>query len=155
MEVRGSCRRFSFLLTPDSGAVGIEMAAELKLIYPDLKVTLIHSREKLLSSEPLPDEFKDRALAVLKEGGVEVIMGRRVTETTAVDADHFKLTLSDGTQIVAGQVVNAISRSVPTSSFLPSAILDSTGHVKVQPWYVHTYDASVLSGRSKLINVAV
>jgi len=39
------------------GAVGVEIATELKVVMPDLKVTLVHSRNRLLSSEPLPDEF--------------------------------------------------------------------------------------------------
>ncbi|KAK0653389.1 hypothetical protein DIS24_g6132 [Lasiodiplodia hormozganensis] len=120
------------------GAVGIEMAAELKLVYPTLKVTLVHSRDKLLSSEPLPDDFKDRALAVLRESGVETVLGSRVLETTPVNAEdgsssHFKLSLSDGSSMIAGQVINAISKSVPTSSYLPKAVLDDEGYVKVQP----------------------
>ncbi|KAH7036314.1 pyridine nucleotide-disulfide oxidoreductase AMID-like protein [Macrophomina phaseolina] len=119
------------------GAVGIEMAAELKLIYPSLRVTLIHSRDKLLSSEPLPDDFKDRTLAVLHETGVETIMGRRVLETTPATSEDgspiYKLTLSDGSQVTTGQVVNALSKSIPTSSYLPKAILDEEGYVKVQP----------------------
>lgn len=117
------------------------MAAELKLVYPTLKVTLVHSRDKLLSSEPLPDDFKDRALAVLRESGVETVLGSRVLETTPVNAEdgsssHFKLTLSDGSSMIAGQVINAISKSVPTSSYLPKAVLDDEGYVKVQPSYV-------------------
>lgn len=116
------------------------MAAELKLVYPTLKVTLVHSREKLLSSEPLPDDFKDRALAVLREAGVETVLGRRVLETTPVNAEdgtsHFKLSLSDGSSMITGQVINAISKSVPTSSYLPKAVLDDEGYVKVQPSYV-------------------
>ncbi|EOD50006.1 putative pyridine nucleotide-disulfide protein [Neofusicoccum parvum UCRNP2] len=112
------------------GAVGIEMAAELKLVYPAQKVTLVHSRDKLLSSEPLPDDFKDRALAVLHEAGVETVLGRRVT-ATAETPSGFDLTLSDGSHLATGQVINAISKSVPTSSYLPPAILDPDGYVKV------------------------
>ncbi|EKG15697.1 hypothetical protein MPH_07132 [Macrophomina phaseolina MS6] len=133
-----ACERASSFLTPShTGAVGIEMAAELKLIYPSLRVTLIHSRDKLLSSEPLPDDFKDRTLAVLHETGVETIMGRRVLETTPATSEDgspiYKLTLSDGSQVTTGQVVNALSKSIPTSSYLPKAILDEEGYVKVQP----------------------
>ncbi|KAL1627092.1 hypothetical protein SLS54_002631 [Diplodia seriata] len=76
---------------------------------------------------------EDRALAVLREAGVETILGRRVLDTVPVDgASHVKLSLSDGSTLIAGQVVNAISKSVPTSSFLPKDILDDEGYVKVQ-----------------------
>ena len=117
------------------GAVGIEMASEIKTIEPWQKVTLVHSRDKLLSAEPLPDDFKDRSLETLKETGVEVILGQRVTETTAVQSDgeptSWNLTLSSGQHITAGHVITAISRSTPTSSYLPPAALDKDGYVKI------------------------
>ncbi|KAI1622670.1 pyridine nucleotide-disulfide oxidoreductase AMID-like protein [Exophiala viscosa] len=119
------------------GAVGIEMAAELKMVLPSQKVTLIHSRDKLCSSEPLPDEFKDRCLLTLREGGVETIMGQRVTETkTSQSPDGettWELTLADGSRIRASHVIYAISRSVPSTTYLPASALDEEGYVKVTP----------------------
>ncbi|KAF4307758.1 putative apoptosis inducing [Botryosphaeria dothidea] len=119
------------------GAVGIEMAAELKVVYPQLKVTLVHSRYRLLSSEPLPDAFKDRVVEVVRESGVETVLGKRVVETNLVAAadgsSHIQLTLSDGSHLTTGHVINAISKSVPTSSYLPKAVLDEEGYVKVHP----------------------
>lgn len=111
------------------------MASEIKAIEPWQKVTLVHSRDKLLSAEPLPDDFKERSLEVLEEAGVNVILGQRVTDTTAVQSDDgstfWELTLSGGQQIVAGHVITAVSRSTPTSSYLPSAALDKDGYVKI------------------------
>lgn len=112
------------------------MAAELKLVQPDRKVTLIHSRSKLLSSENLPDDFKDRALLLLQEAGVETIMGARVMNVSAVEegeASPVVLTLSDGRKIKVGFVINAVSKFTPTSSYLPSAALDKEGYVKITP----------------------
>lgn len=115
------------------------MASEIKTIEPWQKVTLVHSRDKLLSAEPLPDDFKERSLEILKETGVEVILGQRVTETTAVQLDgkstSWNLTLSSGQQITAGHVITAISRSTPTSGYLPSAALDEDGYVKIDTSY--------------------
>lgn len=111
------------------------MASEIKTIEPWQKVTLVHSRDKLLSAEPLPDDFKERSLEVLKEAGVNVILGQRVTDTTAVQSDNgfisWELALSGGQQIVAGHVIMAISRSSPTSAYLSSAALDKDGYVKI------------------------
>lgn len=122
------------------GAVGVEMAAELKVLDPKQKVTLVHSRERLLSAEPLPDDFKERVASVLRETGVEVIVGRRVIETTAVDTEGAKrtwqLTLSDGTQLKTGHVMNAVSKCIPTSSYLPKDALTQDGYVDIQPTYV-------------------
>jgi pyruvate/2-oxoglutarate dehydrogenase complex dihydrolipoamide dehydrogenase (E3) component len=113
------------------------MAAELKMLEPQQKVTLIHSRDRLLSSEPLPDDFAERACSILREGGVEVILGQRVMDTTAVDADGdqrmWRLTLGDGRQITTGHVLSAISRCIPTSTYLPPQTLNEEGYVKVHP----------------------
>ena len=115
------------------GAVGIEMAAELKAVEPDIKVTLIHSRDHLLSSEPLPDDFKVENLSVLHEQGVETIMGRRVKSTSGKDSEgNIILTLSDDSTVVASHVINAISKSALTTSYLPSSVLDEQGYVKIR-----------------------
>lgn len=117
------------------GAVGVEMAAEAKLCHPHTRVTLVHSRSKLLSSEPLPDEVKDLALEALRDAGVEVLLSERVTSTTASIGPDGRpmqtLTLQDGSHLVASQVISAISQSVPTTSYLPKSALDSEGFVKI------------------------
>lgn len=111
------------------------MAAELKILHPEQKVTLIHSRKRLLSSEPLPDEFAERVESILRETGVEIILGQRVVGTTAVDTKNetriWKLTLSDGQQLQTGHVLNAVSQSIPTSTYLPREALDEEGFIKV------------------------
>ncbi|KAE8151754.1 putative apoptosis inducing factor [Aspergillus avenaceus] len=118
------------------GAVGVEMAAELKVLDPQRKITLVHSRDRLLSAEPLPDDFKERVYSVLKETGVEVILGQRVIDTTAVntDAEHraWDLTLANGTKLRAGHVMSAISKCEPTSSYLPQDALNQEGFVKIR-----------------------
>jgi thioredoxin reductase len=111
------------------------MAAELKLVEPSLTVKLIHSRESLLSSEPLPDDFKHRTAAVVRDGGVDLILGHRVNEIIRVNKEDekplFKLKLSDGTEIRAGHVISAISHGVPSTTFLPAGSLDKDGYVNV------------------------
>jgi NADH dehydrogenase FAD-containing subunit len=81
------------------------MAAELKLVHPSKSVMLIHSHEKLLSAEPLPEDLKDKTLELLEEGGVEVLLGQRVTsakEIKSVDGGKvYKVALGDGTELSA------------------------------------------------------
>jgi NADH dehydrogenase FAD-containing subunit len=119
------------------GAVGIEMAAEIKAVEPTQKVTLIHSRDKLLSAEPLPENFKERVAAVVKDSGVEVILNDRVTDVKPVDSldgsPLFNLTLQDGTKMIAGHVIWAISHSIPSTTYLPPSCLDDNKYVKVVP----------------------
>lgn len=118
------------------------MAAELKEKDPQRKVTLIHSRDRLLSAEPLPDDFKDRVCSILRDDGVTVILGQRVVDHQAIetcqDKHTWHLTLADNTQITAGHIMSAISKCVPTSSYLPQEALDHEGYVKIHPSYVFT-----------------
>ncbi|KAJ2081772.1 hypothetical protein H4R24_002097 [Coemansia sp. RSA 988] len=68
------------------GAVGTEMAAELKSGYPDKDVVLIHSRD-LPVQGPFMDEFRQEVVKVLHKIGVKTIFGERVTEESAVKDD--------------------------------------------------------------------
>ena len=80
------------------------------MVQPEAKVTLIHSRQQLLSSEDLPDEFKEKTLEMLKESGVEVVMGARVQDTVRGDESapaKYTLKLSDGRELAADHVINA------------------------------------------------
>ena len=62
--------------------MGKESVGEPKLTHPGKPVTLIHSRSSLPPPEPLPEEFKAKALELLEEMGVEVLLNMRV-ETEA------------------------------------------------------------------------
>jgi NADH dehydrogenase FAD-containing subunit len=107
------------------------MAAETKMVYPDIKVTLVHSREHLLSSEPLPKDFADETLRILRENDVEVVLGKRVLDIGS--GDRKRLKLSDGSSIDASHVISAISRPLSTSRYLPAKALDEEKQVKVTP----------------------
>jgi NADH dehydrogenase FAD-containing subunit len=120
------------------GAVGVEMAAELKMVQPNTKVTLIHSRDKLLSAEPLPDEFKSAIEPLVHEAGVDnLLLNTRVTSIDPLpcsSSDNAKLlTLSNGTTQTASHVISAISHPTPTTTYLPSSALDAEGYVRIAP----------------------
>nr|WIL77448.1 ccp10 [Clonostachys rosea] len=118
------------------GAVGIEMAAELKMIKPDVKVTLVHSRAKLLSAEALSDECKDKALELVLEAGVETLLEHRLSSSNKVEnpdgTSKYEIEFTNGHKMVASQVVMAISKSVPATGYLPASALNSEGYVKIE-----------------------
>ncbi|KAK8022072.1 hypothetical protein PG993_012839 [Apiospora rasikravindrae] len=125
--VRGSAHP---VLVVGGGAVGIEMAAELKMVAPDVRVTLAHSRAKLLSAEPLPDEVKDRALELVHEAGVETLMGHRLLSALPLKPEGesgYEVEFTNGHKMTASVVVEAISRSVPSTEYLPKAALAEGG----------------------------
>ncbi|KAK8108487.1 hypothetical protein PG984_014288 [Apiospora sp. TS-2023a] len=133
--VRGS--RYPVLVV-GGGAVGIEMAAELKMVAPDVQVTLAHSRDKLLSAEPLPDDVKDRALELVREAGVETLMGHRLLSSLPLKPEGgdsgYEVEFTNGHKMTASVVIEAISRSVPSTDYLPAAALaDDTQLVNIRP----------------------
>ena len=112
------------------------MAAELKLIHPHLNVTLAHSRDKLLSSESLPDDVKDRSLELLREAEVDVLMSHRLDRTVEIKDDQgktcFRVHFTNGHSMLADQVVMAVSKPVPTTTYLPSSALNEEGYVEIR-----------------------
>lgn len=118
-----------------TGAVGIEMAAELKLVEPHINVTLVHSRDQLLSAEPLPEETRVRALELVREANVDVLMSHRLTtihaDETSEKGKRFTLTFDNGNSMQASEVIMAVSKSIPATTFLPKETLDEDGYAKV------------------------
>ncbi|KAM7210648.1 apoptosis-inducing factor 2 [Rhypophila decipiens] len=118
------------------GAVGVEIASELKHLHPETKVTLVQSRDKLLSAEPLPEEFKDIALDLVRETGVNVLLSHRLDRTDEArdddGVDCYKVHFTNGHTMLADQVVMAVSKSVPSTDFLPQFALDEEGYVLVE-----------------------
>lgn len=119
------------------GVVGLEMASELKLLNKDAKITLAHSRQNLLSSEPLPDETKEEALELLREAGVTVLLNHSLdstdVHTTTQGNCDITVKFTNGHKMLASMVFVAISRSNPSTDYLPYSAVDSNGYVKVQP----------------------
>ncbi|KAK8140725.1 hypothetical protein G3M48_002341, partial [Beauveria asiatica] len=125
------------VLVVGGGAVGIEMAAELKLCMPHIKVALAHSRDKLLSSEGLSDECKDVSLDLLKDAGVEVLLNHRLESSDKVDSadgePKYLARFTNGSTMEASVVIVGVSQSVPATEFYPAAALDADGKVKIRP----------------------
>ncbi|KAJ5108241.1 hypothetical protein N7456_004916 [Penicillium angulare] len=117
------------------GAVGVEFAGKIRAHHPETPVTLVHSRDQLLSKEPLPEEFKLRTLQLLRQQGVNVILNQRADVEELPDGTHH-VKFNDGDRLHTSMVIMAMASSTPSSQFLPSSVLDSTGSIKVDSKYV-------------------
>ena|ERR1700722_16884678 len=109
------------------------MAAYAKVQFPHCNVALIHSRDTLLSSEPLPDEFKAKALDLLLEAGVEVILDQRVLKES--DAGSKKsLHLSGGQVIECDKVIYSAVQKGANTEFLglPKKNVDGKGCIRTR-----------------------
>jgi NADH dehydrogenase FAD-containing subunit len=119
------------------GAVGVEMAAEIKRTWPESLVTLVQSRSTLLSSEPLPAEFKETTLKMLEEAGVQVRLCCRINDTRKIvkagsDQPMWEARLSNGDVLLYDELVDTISRVKP-ESYVPSSFLTESGKFQVTP----------------------
>ncbi|KAJ2607089.1 hypothetical protein H4S08_004936 [Coemansia sp. RSA 1365] len=62
-----------------AGAVGIELAADVKEVFPDKHVRLVHSRDQVLAG-PFSVTLRQRVEQALVQMGVEVVLGQRVVK---------------------------------------------------------------------------
>jgi NADH dehydrogenase FAD-containing subunit len=113
-----------------AGAVGVEFAGEIKNYYPNISVTLVHSRAEVLSSEPLPTEVKDKAKVLLEEEGVDLVLGNRATYEQ-LPSGKYQVTLANNTIISADLVLDTTKKGEPTTGFLPPKCLDEEKEIKV------------------------
>jgi NADH dehydrogenase FAD-containing subunit len=113
-----------------AGAVGVGFSGKIKSLYPEAQVTLIHSGEKLLSQEALPGKFKCRALRLLQEQGVTVLLSER-PKVTAMPDKTFLIELQSGSCMSAGFVISATSGKDLSTGFLPSSVLNVDGSIKI------------------------
>jgi NADH dehydrogenase FAD-containing subunit len=113
-----------------AGAVGVEFAAEIKNYYPQIGVTLVHSRAEVLSSEPLPSDVKDRARILLEEEGVDLVLGSRASIAEQPNG-QFTVTLANGETITADFVIDSTKKGFPTTDVLPDECLNEDKEIMV------------------------
>ncbi|KAI1272181.1 hypothetical protein F5Y07DRAFT_310888 [Xylaria sp. FL0933] len=124
------------------GAVGVQMATDLKETYPEKEITLIHSRDQLMPvyHSKLSDIIKARC----QELGIKLVLGSRVN----IPADDFQratgkpitISLQNGSTLEADIVIPATGQTPNTEflSTLPASSADSlinpaNGFVRVKP----------------------
>ncbi|KAK3346141.1 hypothetical protein B0T25DRAFT_462460 [Lasiosphaeria hispida] len=120
------------------GAVGVQMACDLKEVYPAKKVTLVHSREQLMPfyHQGLSALVKER-LGVL---GVEMVLGSRAVVPEGgfpVGGGEGFVALRDGRRVPAEFVVVATGQT-PNSRFVVAGLGEGlvnpeNGFVRVRP----------------------
>ncbi|KAJ7634462.1 FAD/NAD-P-binding domain-containing protein [Roridomyces roridus] len=123
------------ILVVGGGASGVQMVTDAKEYYPDKKVTLIHSREQLMSR--FHPRLHDIILEKLNKAGIEVILGQRVKMPASgvFPIGPCDVELADGSSISADVAISCIG-AVPLSGALatlsPSSI-DERGFIGVKP----------------------
>ncbi|KXN64566.1 FAD/NAD(P)-binding domain-containing protein [Conidiobolus coronatus NRRL 28638] len=131
----------SSVVVVGAGAVGVELAADIKSHYPEKKVTLVHSRALPIVG-PFSDKFRNRVIEELKTVGVETLFENRVLaeskrEENGKEVYHLKT--NQGVELTADLVFNCIGPGKPVTNILDLEsteefpLLDKYNLVKVRP----------------------
>lgn len=119
------------------GAVGVELATDIKGWYPEKDVTLVHSRNRLLHS--YGPRLHDRAMKEMEELGIKVRLGQRPqvqfgdNEKTG---DNATLAFPTGQVETFGLVIPCTGQT-PSTQFLTNkmseCLSDKSGRILVAP----------------------
>lgn len=129
--------RASSILIVGGGALGIQYATDIADLYPEKRVTLIHSRERLLPHFEL--DLHKAALRRLEELKVNVILGDRVILPEGhvfegKELDHRIIKTQRGREVESDLQLFCTGQTPNTTlvrKFLPNAI-NKEGLVKVK-----------------------
>lgn len=118
------------------GAVGVQMATDLKELYPSKKVTLVQSRDRVMPK--FHPKFNELIMERFAELGVDVITGNRVVVPEGgfpSDGSTFAVKLKDGREIETQLVIPATGQSANNELVrtLPDQINPENGFIRVQP----------------------
>ncbi|KAJ1802065.1 hypothetical protein LPJ75_006301 [Coemansia sp. RSA 2598] len=145
-KTHGEIQKAGSVAVVGGGAVGIELAADIKCDFSEKKVTLVHSRPLLLPG-PFKDEFRVIVGDILqKKIGVDLVVNSRVVaqtprsadmdispadpEYTSSTASNAVLTLSSGKQMSADYVIRCLgtrSKFADLVDLSEKSIFDTTG----------------------------
>ncbi|WVR05319.1 hypothetical protein IAU60_002333 [Kwoniella sp. DSM 27419] len=126
------------ILCVGGGAMGIQFASDLKDRYPDKKITLLHSRTRIMPKYPI--EFHVALIEGLKKLGVEVVLGERVMtwpkDPEVLDGKK-KIVMTDHGRTFEADLVLPCTGQKPhvalMASLAPSLIIPTTNRIRVFP----------------------
>ncbi|KAJ5602238.1 hypothetical protein N7510_011772 [Penicillium lagena] len=136
-------QRSQSIMIVGGGAVGVQMATDLKEFYPEKEVTVVQSRPRLMPNfhPQLHELIKER----FDELGVRLITGSRVTipsEGFTSNGGRFQVQLTNGTTespefviLATGQTPNnqMVADLIPYASATESVVNPENGFIRIRP----------------------
>lgn len=117
-----------------AGAVGVELAGEIKAVYPGKAVVLATNQQQLFPM--YRSELHDALLGKLTRLGVSIHLGQAASGLVHTDRPyHGAITMPDGTSL-AGLIVPAVGARVAVSPAhaLPGTAPQVNGQLEVDRW---------------------
>ncbi|WP_410667990.1 FAD-dependent oxidoreductase [Amycolatopsis sp. cmx-4-68] len=121
-----------------AGPVGLELAGEIKAVWPDTAVTIVDPAPDILGATALPDELRAEVRRQLDEAGVELVLGTALTADPPHEpgrGGEFTVTTRSGRQLSA-DIWFRCHGVVPATEYLGgglAAALDEKGALRVGP----------------------
>ncbi|KAJ7151223.1 hypothetical protein C8R46DRAFT_1123597 [Mycena filopes] len=123
----------SYLLV-GGGAIGCELAGELKDIWPQKDVTIVHG-QSLLFNDVYPERYRKSAANHLTARGIKIVLNETV-EDSQTELSPGSVATQAGLKLPAGLIVKTTGASRPNTAFLKSLdanALTPAGFVNVKP----------------------
>ncbi|KAF9265449.1 FAD/NAD(P)-binding domain-containing protein [Marasmius fiardii PR-910] len=124
------------VLLVGGGAVGIELAGEIRDVWSDKEITIIN-RERLLFNDAYPDKFRKAIQKQLESRNIKVILDNTVSEDLVPGlSDGVPIPTKNGQTLRPDLVVRTWGGRPNTQiigSSLGQKALTPQGHVKVKP----------------------
>lgn len=117
-----------------AGAVGVELAGEIKAVYPRKAVALVSGQRRLFPM--YPEKLHSKLIERLSAVGVALHLGQAASEMTSTSAPYDgQIDLADGTRL-AGLIVPVIGTRIAESPAhaLPSIDRKPNGQLGVDQW---------------------
>nr|WP_136659521.1 FAD-dependent oxidoreductase [Nitratireductor sp. XY-223] len=134
-QINRKLRNAKTIAIVGAGAVGTELAGEIKHAMPDKKVTLISADKTLFPG--FPDKLGNQLGSKLRAAGVDVILGAMAENLKSLTEPYAgSLTLDNGQHVDADLIFPVVgSRARPELlESLPGAKKSSSNRIKVDQW---------------------
>ncbi|ETN41375.1 uncharacterized protein HMPREF1541_03310 [Cyphellophora europaea CBS 101466] len=134
-NLQGKVKEAGRIAVVGGGAVGVELAADIKSYYPDKAVTLVHSRQQLLNS--FGPGLHKHTMEALEKLGLKIKLGERPAISDAGNEEKKgTLTFSDGNEEEFDLIVPCTGQR-PNASILaelaPASSSKQTSRIMVKP----------------------
>ncbi|TFK38590.1 hypothetical protein BDQ12DRAFT_683879 [Crucibulum laeve] len=127
------------ILVVGGGALGIQFATDIKAVYPEKKVTLLHSRRRLLPR--FDEDMHNEIFKSMESAEIEVILGERLDLST-IEGGNAKVN-SLGQKVV---------RTVQGREIAADLLLLCTGQTP-NTGLLHDMDPAIVNDDTKLAHV--
>ncbi|KAF5319250.1 hypothetical protein D9619_008328 [Psilocybe cf. subviscida] len=129
---RSTIKSAKHVVLAGGGAVGVELAGEIRSEYPEKTITIVHS-DALLLNNAYPDKFRKAVADGVKAKKINILQNDYIDSTEIQDG---RVTTRSGNSVSADLLIRTHGTKPNTgliSQSLGREVLSQSGYVKVRP----------------------